>query len=368
MNPTTETIKTTKINDHLIEQLSKNKGWDTLEKIIQSSTPTQLNYQRSSPNKGTNVQIPCSINIGSTVLFWACIFNKHKIVKALIDAKADVNLQTDDGFTPITGACQSSANQSLNLLIAAGADVNSKHGDISALMEATIEGTIETVELLIQANVDLEYKDNDGYTALARLEDNVERFPMNSCADEYKAKIKLLVDAGAKVEQGPYIDDIDDVHTAVLYESYPKLVGSMVKFDFPEINVDISETHECPDCNKSCHNVYRYDMTLIRKGECFQCIIRNCVWHKCPNASPNPGLCYNFHSWEDSCGCEECNDGDCDCEYCDDCPYLECGNGCPYDRSDMAEMSYTYLYGYYMINYKEPLDKIKTGHTAPDSQ
>ncbi len=106
MEPTTETNKptqTNKINDDLIEQLSKNKGWDTLEKLIPSSNTAKLNYQLSYLDETTNLGTTADQMIrkeksGSTVLFWAIVFDKHEIVQALIDANADIDLHTIDNL------------------------------------------------------------------------------------------------------------------------------------------------------------------------------------------------------------------------------------------------------------------------------
>ncbi len=153
----TSDIKKT-VNDDLIIQLSEDEGWDTLKKLIPSSTPVQLNYQFSPSNeeikssKTTFNQIYLYQNIGSTVLFWASVFNKYQIVKALIDAKVDSNLTGKTQFTPLMAAAKSGSDKSLELLINAGADVDVRDSSgNSALMLANIKGSDECVDLLINA-------------------------------------------------------------------------------------------------------------------------------------------------------------------------------------------------------------------------
>lgn len=51
-------------------------------------------------------------------------FNQAKIAKLLIDAGADINIQDDEGITPLHLACRSNSYELVQLLIDNGANVN----------------------------------------------------------------------------------------------------------------------------------------------------------------------------------------------------------------------------------------------------
>jgi len=90
-----------------------------------------------------------------------------ELVKELIDAGVDVNLQDEDEETALILASVEGHIEIVKLLIEAGADLNikSRYGK-TALMWTSQYGHTEIVKLLIDAGVDLNIKDIDGKTAL----------------------------------------------------------------------------------------------------------------------------------------------------------------------------------------------------------
>ncbi len=87
----------------------------------------------------------------------ASINNYKKLAKKLIDLKANLEIQSDQLFTPILIASQKGNQEIVELLIKNGADVNAKNKEgESSLILASQYGHQEIVELLIKAGADLE--------------------------------------------------------------------------------------------------------------------------------------------------------------------------------------------------------------------
>lgn len=100
-------------------------------------------------------------------------------VRALIEAGADVNATHDRGYTVFMSAVSSSSRHFdvLKLLIAAGANphavselgYNAFHAAVDVIGEANAEQSVrETLGYLRELGVDIEQRNNDGHTPLAR--------------------------------------------------------------------------------------------------------------------------------------------------------------------------------------------------------
>ena len=110
-------------------------------------------------------------------------------VKALIAGKIDPNLRKDSRASPtfMTFAAFHGRTEILQLLLGAGADVNSPDGDMQTpLMQASSHGHIRAVQLLIKSGASLKEVSKWGDTALAQARE----------AGHTKIA-KLLIDAGA---------------------------------------------------------------------------------------------------------------------------------------------------------------------------
>jgi WD40 repeat protein/uncharacterized protein YecT (DUF1311 family) len=110
-----------------------------------------------------------------------------EVVKALIAAKADVNIRSGkNGRTALIGASRFGYVAVVKELLSAKADVNAKsdNGD-TALIEASRYGHIEVVRELLAAKADVNVKNNDGGTALMEA------------SKGYDEVVKLLRGAGA---------------------------------------------------------------------------------------------------------------------------------------------------------------------------
>lgn len=102
---------------------------------------------------------------GQTALMWAIAEKHSDVVKALIDAKADLKARTKQGFFPIHFAARVGDVESLRMLLAAGVDVNlltqgegaGRGGGspgYSPLLVATMRAQADTVEYLLEHGAD----------------------------------------------------------------------------------------------------------------------------------------------------------------------------------------------------------------------
>jgi len=96
-----------------------------------------------------------------------------EIVELLIAAGADVNVKDGQGgLTPLHTAIRNSNKEIVELLIANGADVNAKDGgELTPLHHAAGKGQKEVVELLIANGANVKAKTKGGTRVLDRAND-----------------------------------------------------------------------------------------------------------------------------------------------------------------------------------------------------
>ena len=94
--------------------------------------------------------------------------NDNEMIQLLIAAGADVNHMAEDGFTPLTNCCLYGNAEGVRMLLAApGIDVNlpNRKGD-SAIIWAAVRGEAECLRLLLAApGINVNVIDSDGKTA-----------------------------------------------------------------------------------------------------------------------------------------------------------------------------------------------------------
>jgi uncharacterized protein len=73
--------------------------------------------------------------LGDTALMWAAAAGRMADVKALIEAKADLNLQDESGHTALMRAVMSRHRDVMTLLIKAGADQNITNNEGQTALE-----------------------------------------------------------------------------------------------------------------------------------------------------------------------------------------------------------------------------------------
>jgi ankyrin repeat protein len=103
---------------------------------------------------------------GWTALMWAADRSSAGAVKALLRLKADPRKRTG-AYTVLAVAARSGDAETIEALVAAGADVNEQsEGSPTALMWAAKEGHVEAVKVLLKLNADPRARTAFGTTAL----------------------------------------------------------------------------------------------------------------------------------------------------------------------------------------------------------
>jgi len=140
---------------------------------------------------------------------------KGDVVKALLDAGADIHLTTADGTTPLMvaaglgkstyvpglqrGGRSVSAESAVRLLVEAGADVNAvNEADFTALHGAAFRGLDEVIEYLVKQGANIDARDYRGRTPYRLAEGSKQSFQFQS----YPETAELLKKLGANTKLG----------------------------------------------------------------------------------------------------------------------------------------------------------------------
>jgi ankyrin repeat protein len=129
---------------------------------------------------------------GATALHKAAEYGNAEVVKTLLDAEADVDVQDSYGYTPLIYATLNGHTEIVKMLVDVKADVDVQDScGNTALIHATINDSIETVKMLLDAKPNVDMQNKKGDTALiwavwsGRIDMQV---------------IKMLVDAKANID------------------------------------------------------------------------------------------------------------------------------------------------------------------------
>jgi ankyrin repeat protein len=103
---------------------------------------------------------------GLTALMYAADSGKPGVVKAMVDAKADVKARSKSGRTALMIAAAANDPQACKFLLDAGADINARDDKgRTALMSAAVVGNYDTLDYLLNRGASTLAKDNRGKTA-----------------------------------------------------------------------------------------------------------------------------------------------------------------------------------------------------------
>ena len=211
---------------------------------------------------------PVDVNIedefGYTALHWAALGGYMDIVNLLLEHGADVNHTSRTGETSLMMACMNKHSEVVAVLLLAGAQPNIQPSGSPgwyAIHYASGAGSLETVELLIEANANLAAQDEYGRAplhfaansdiALALLKagadpnaiDDSGTTPLHcACIDDQADVVEVLLQAGAHVnaaiQAGWMSAGQTPLHTAVksgAISSIEKLIASGADIDAQDL-------------------------------------------------------------------------------------------------------------------------------------
>jgi ankyrin repeat protein len=120
-----------------------------------------------------------------------------KIMKILLEEKANINYGDQEGDTPLHYACGESDYNMIKLLIECRAKVNvpNKYG-WTPLLAACAHGTMENVHLLLKKRASINKTDNEGWSPLHA-----------ACEAGHKSIVELLLKHGANMHLIAYSNE-----------------------------------------------------------------------------------------------------------------------------------------------------------------
>ena len=111
------------------------------------------------------IPVDAANGTGETPLFWAVHHDGASTVKALLDARANINARDSLGNSALHSAVRWNAINATNALLDAGMDVNAiSLNGTSSLHDAVRLGNIAIAQILINRRANLEVRDSDGNT------------------------------------------------------------------------------------------------------------------------------------------------------------------------------------------------------------
>ncbi len=128
---------------------------------------------------------------GSTALLWAAHWNDLQTAELLARAGADANAANDFRMTPISQACTNGSAQFVDLLLKAGANPNTPIGTgETPLMTCARAGSADAVRMLLVHGANVNAKEpNQNQTAL-----------MWAAAEQHTKVVQVLIEANADLQ------------------------------------------------------------------------------------------------------------------------------------------------------------------------
>ncbi|KFN01788.1 ankyrin repeat family protein [Bacillus clarus] len=176
------------------EEVKEEKSISLMDKqLLLSATLGDTETAMKLIKDGANINVEG--DKGETPLLAATYQNHVETVKALISAGADIEIQDDKQNSPLLYASKEGYTDIVKLLIDAGTNTKeTTRSGGTALIPAAERGHVEVVkELLERTDIDVNYKNDRGWTAL------LEAIALGNGSDNHKKVIQLLIDHGADV-------------------------------------------------------------------------------------------------------------------------------------------------------------------------
>lgn len=178
-------------------KIKQKKRKKNTENFIDAAMMGQVEFVQAAIKNGIDINAIGSN--GKTALMYAALYGHIPIIKALIQAGANLDILSDEeiaGFSKTALMYVASSyfatnrHEVIKVLVEAGANVNLQGQEgLTALMWAAICNYINAVEALMEVGADLNIRDNDSNTAI-----------MYAKARKFDTLVNLLKQAGADEE------------------------------------------------------------------------------------------------------------------------------------------------------------------------
>lgn len=172
-------------------KLKYNKGQEVIDFLLSASEKGALKYLNRNIK-----QLNVSSENNTTPLYVAAAKGYNNLIRFLFEHYVKVNAKTNQGVTPLYIAVQKRKFNSVSLLLKHGASphmAESNNGDTPLTVAASEHGDHKIVELLIKKKCDINYRNNDGNTALIFAAHN-----------NYLPLAQLLIKNGADINSTNY--------------------------------------------------------------------------------------------------------------------------------------------------------------------
>jgi uncharacterized protein len=134
-------------------------------------------------------------------IYEAALRGRVDSLRELIDAGADVNVQNENGYTPLMAAAHDGRLECIKLLIERGADVNRQdESGFTALTNAVQHSNEQTVQLLISNGADVNLRTKASFTPLMFLAYN--NYPPANISEVANALLSAGADRDAEDGSG----------------------------------------------------------------------------------------------------------------------------------------------------------------------
>lgn len=149
--------------------MSMNSSVSTEDRLLQAARTADVAGIQNAIEAGINAN--CRSSRGHTPLMrvaGSSSKNSPQAMHSLLDARADVKLEDERGWTALMHACVNNCRAAVEILLEQGLDVNLTAVDGKTpliLAAAEAENTLDSVKLLAKAKAELGTLDQDGYSA-----------------------------------------------------------------------------------------------------------------------------------------------------------------------------------------------------------
>jgi len=145
--------------------IEERHGWRPLHAAVEKGHIRVV--QRILEHEKANVNVRNSL--GFTACYLAARFNNPKMLRFLLENGADSSLASENGWTPILGACQKDMGhiECVKILLEHGADPSSVNSNgVGALYLASYSNHVDILKLLLDSGADITQVDDKGWSVL----------------------------------------------------------------------------------------------------------------------------------------------------------------------------------------------------------